>query len=123
MVYTDGIHLVADSLEELHSFAINIHLKPDWFQNHINHPHYKLWGIKVPSAIKNGAKPASPRKILSKSIKLGNEGLSPAKLMLKQLDAVLEMDGYFRNSEPRKLITELSKLIETPITQTKNGKD
>jgi len=31
MVYTDGIHLVADSLEELHEFAHKIGLKREWY--------------------------------------------------------------------------------------------
>ena len=32
MVYTDGVHLIADTLEELHAFAREMGLKPEWFQ-------------------------------------------------------------------------------------------
>jgi hypothetical protein len=40
-VRTDGTHLVADSLVELHKFAASIGLKREWFQNH-RIPHYDL---------------------------------------------------------------------------------
>lgn len=43
MVYTDGIHLVADSIEELHEFAQKIGLKRCWYQSH-RFKHYDLWG-------------------------------------------------------------------------------
>jgi hypothetical protein len=41
--YNFSCHLVADSLEELHSFALGVlGLKKAWFQNHPKHPHYDL---------------------------------------------------------------------------------
>ena len=55
MIYTDKIHLVADSLNELHCFAIKIGLKINWFQNNKKHPHYDIWGKMLIKAIKNGA--------------------------------------------------------------------
>jgi hypothetical protein len=43
MIYTDKIHLVADSINELHSFAENIGLKRYYFEGvHKGHPHYDL---------------------------------------------------------------------------------
>lgn len=39
MVYTDNIHLIADTVEELHAFAQSIGLKRCWFENH-RKPHY-----------------------------------------------------------------------------------
>jgi len=44
MTYTDRIHLVADSLVELHAFAEKIGLKRCYFENkrNKNHPHYDL---------------------------------------------------------------------------------
>ena len=43
MTYTDGIHLVADSLEELHEFASSIGIKRCWFHGmRKGHPHYDL---------------------------------------------------------------------------------
>lgn len=44
MVYYDGIHLAADTLDELHLFAGKVGLKREWFQNHPKHPHYDVWG-------------------------------------------------------------------------------
>ena len=42
-VYKDGIHLVADSLEELHAFAKGLCLPESWIQNKKReHPHYDL---------------------------------------------------------------------------------
>lgn len=41
MVYTDGIHLIADTLDELHKFAKQIGLNKCWFENH-RKPHYDL---------------------------------------------------------------------------------
>ena len=71
MVYTDKIHLVADTLEELHSFAANIGLKINWFQNHPNHPHYDIWGVVLKKAMSNGAIVISSKEliIISKNLK------------------------------------------------------
>lgn len=61
MVYTDGVHLIADSLEELHAFALSIGLKRCWFQNH-RHKHYDLTTRrKVLAAIEAGAWSVSTR--------------------------------------------------------------
>jgi len=45
MVYTDGIHLIADSVSELHSFARLIRLGSHWFHNSSRgkFPHYDLY--------------------------------------------------------------------------------
>jgi len=32
MTYTDGTRLIADTLEELHFFAREMGIKPEWFQ-------------------------------------------------------------------------------------------
>lgn len=43
MVYTDKVHLVADTIEELHNFANTIGLKRHFFEGvKKNHPHYDL---------------------------------------------------------------------------------
>lgn len=43
MIYTDGIHLVADSLQELHSFAVSIGLSRKYFHGiRRGHPHYDI---------------------------------------------------------------------------------
>ena len=43
MVYVDRVHMVADSLKELHSFAEKIGLKRHFFEGvRKGHPHYDL---------------------------------------------------------------------------------
>lgn len=43
MIYTDGIHLVADSLPELHAFAKRIGLQYYYYHGaERGHPHYDL---------------------------------------------------------------------------------
>lgn len=65
MTYTDGTHLVADTLEELHEFARRIGLKREWFQGHSDHPHYDtIASSKKQLAIKFGAVIKRPREIL-----------------------------------------------------------
>ena len=47
-------HLVADTVEELHSFAASLGLKRSWFQNKTM-PHYDLTSNKRRLAVKLGA--------------------------------------------------------------------
>jgi len=43
VIYTDGIHLAVDGLqEELHRFAQSVGLKREWFQDQPDHPHYDI---------------------------------------------------------------------------------
>src|SRR5437868_2961479 len=46
MVYTDGVHLTADSLDELYGYASQIGLNPDWidFMGKNIHPHFNICG-------------------------------------------------------------------------------
>lgn len=61
-VYTDGVHLVADTLDELHAFAVLVGLKRRWFQGR-RHPHYDLTSRgKVQLALFKGAKMISTRE-------------------------------------------------------------
>jgi len=64
MIYTDKTHLIADSLNELHAFAKEIGLKPEWFQDHEKHPHYDIWGGMITKAIKHGAIVVSGKEIV-----------------------------------------------------------
>lgn len=64
MVYTDGVHLVADTLDELHWFAKEIGLKREWFQDH-RHKHYDMTTqAKVRRALLRGAKMVSSQMIV-----------------------------------------------------------
>lgn len=48
MIYTDGIHLVADSLDELHSFALKIGLNRRYYEGvRKGHPHYDLTNSNI----------------------------------------------------------------------------
>lgn len=65
MTYTDGRHLVADSLKELHEFAQKMGLKREWFQDHPRHPHYDITTTnKLHKIVCNGALLVSPRTIV-----------------------------------------------------------
>lgn len=46
MVYTDGIHLTADSLDELYLYANKTGLNPAWidFMGRTIHPHFNICG-------------------------------------------------------------------------------
>ncbi len=48
-------HMVADTLDELHTFAAGIGLKREWFQDHPDHPHYDLRPSKWALAKRHGA--------------------------------------------------------------------
>jgi len=48
-------HLFADSLEELHLFALKISLNRRWFQNCPKYPHYDLTENKRKKAVLLGA--------------------------------------------------------------------
>jgi len=70
MIYTDGTHLAADTLAELHMFAVLIGLRRDWFQNHLRHPHYDLTTKRAAKrAMKRGAKLVSSRRVIQASHK------------------------------------------------------
>jgi hypothetical protein len=46
MLYTDGVHLIADSLHELYEYASKIGLNPEWihFMGRNIHPHFDICG-------------------------------------------------------------------------------
>jgi hypothetical protein len=55
--HTESCHLFADTLDELHDFAVNkLGLKRAWFQNAGSLPHYDLTGAKRIRAVLRGAK-------------------------------------------------------------------
>ena len=56
MIYTDGAHLIADSLDELSAYAIKINLNWDWlhFSGKNIHPHFDICG-KVRARIMDDA--------------------------------------------------------------------
>lgn len=52
---TQGCHMAADTLSELHTFALRLGLKRSWYQSK-SHPHYDLTPNKRARAVKAGAK-------------------------------------------------------------------
>lgn len=62
MVFTDGIHLIAEDVAELHRFARSIGLKACWFHSGSRHPHYDLL---------SGKSPERRRMILERAVEMG----------------------------------------------------
>jgi len=71
-VVTDGVHLAADSLVELHAFAMRLGLRRGWFHNRRDrkrpHPHYEVVSRgQLKLALVLGAKEVRPRELLAVS--------------------------------------------------------
>jgi hypothetical protein len=67
MVYTDRVHLIATTIEELHEFAGMIGLHRCYYRNprKKRHPHYDLMNERIIEiAIEHGAKVVSDREIV-----------------------------------------------------------
>jgi hypothetical protein len=74
MIYTDGTHLVADTEEELHTFAQKIGLKRKWYQCPDTHPHYDLTTRKKYREVLDlGVKIVEAREVLRISLSLLNK--------------------------------------------------
>ena len=67
MVYSDGIHLIASSIEELHQFAKTIGLHRCYFRNprKKRHPHYDIMSVEIHEQVfENGAQLATDKEIV-----------------------------------------------------------
>ena len=62
--YKQSCHLVADTVEELHYFAGRMRLKPAWFQDKPELPHYDLTSGMWLLAVKLGAIEINTYKIV-----------------------------------------------------------
>ena len=95
MVYTDKIHLVADTLAELLAFGRAMGLRPEWIQGwgkKLHNPHFLLIpDAMLVAALKRGAilvddikilKIALAMKVDDDSAKLLNELFAPSDLPL-----------------------------------------
>lgn len=58
-------HLVADSVQELHTFADQLGLKRAWFQEKTMYPHYDVTVNVRVRALQLGAQPGDKRTIIS----------------------------------------------------------
>lgn len=84
-------HLVADSLDELHTFAAKLGLKRRWFQLVASYPHYDIPVDLRGKALQLGAKIANRRQIILAArqlkaeyesrfgVHIGKEGIFPQK--------------------------------------------
>lgn len=63
MTYTDGTHLVADTLHELHEFAKKIGLRREKYLT-TPHPQYELTGPVLEIALKSGCERITPNELL-----------------------------------------------------------
>lgn len=63
-------HLMADTLEELHSFASTIGVKKCWFHSSASYPHYDITIEKKLLALKYGAAIADRKTIITCGKKL-----------------------------------------------------
>lgn len=69
-------HLMADSLEELHNFALHIGVKRCWFHRSASYPHYDVTVEVRTRAIIYGAVPTERQKIIECGRKLKLELLN-----------------------------------------------
>lgn len=64
--WRESCHLIADTLEELHTFAASIGMRRAWFQNDSRLPHYDLNSKRRGVAVRQGAVQLSRREFVSK---------------------------------------------------------
>ena len=64
MIYTDKIHLIADTQNELHQFAINVGISRHWFDPNPKHPHYDIPKKKLDDILKQNVKLISSKEIV-----------------------------------------------------------
>jgi signal recognition particle subunit SEC65 len=88
-------HLVADSLEELHTFASLLGLKPDWFQRKTLYPHYDVTTRLRERALELGAVAANKRVVVVR-----------AKALRQQLNEIAKAENDGSSSRGEVLCTE-----------------
>lgn len=66
-------HLVADTLEELHQFAVLLGLKREWFQDSASYPHYDIILEQRDRALLMGATLGTRRQIITAAKNLKHE--------------------------------------------------
>lgn len=103
MIYTDGIHLVGTTAEELHRFAEKIKLKRCWFKSHIRHPHYDLMLL-----------PRSRRIMLLRALKAGAIAVT-AKHIVRMFKERKLYSSYhsvwIENSGSRKMFKDIANYM------------
>jgi hypothetical protein len=82
-------HLMADTLEELHAFARQLGMRPEWFQDHPRHPHYDLTEGKRYRALHLGARSIDHRELPEA---LAHKTPAPRLLFTASRDGITEAD-------------------------------
>ncbi len=77
MIYTDGIHLIGESIDEIHAFAKSIGLKKCWFHHRVDRlrPHYDLVNKKRLPLIDSHGEKFSDKAIRYGALKIGTRKL------------------------------------------------
>ncbi|RJX77854.1 DUF4031 domain-containing protein [Pseudomonas sp. LS-2] len=86
---SEWCHMVADTLDELHSFALKIGLRRQWFQSSASYPHYDIKLAVRSRAIQLGAVPGTRKQIIECAKKLKVEH------QLSKTDTTVQMDLLF----------------------------
>jgi hypothetical protein len=71
-------HLIADSVEELLEFAVNMGLWPEWFQPKSS-PHFDLTAAARETAIRHGAIPLPQREFVKKLREIRQNGIQSSE--------------------------------------------
>jgi len=91
-------HLVADSLDELHVFALRIGLRRSWFQGRASFPHYDVTTEVRERALHAGAVASGKTQMLTAARKLKAEMAASASqistpVVSKQTLPLFELQG------------------------------
>jgi hypothetical protein len=107
--------MVADSVEELKVFAVNIGLKKEWFQDKPGHPHFDLTAAKRAKAVAAGAIELNDKEYLAKVSSVSKCTLRWCKSGIKARIRVSENigDGSFATDICIECVRALG--IPTPI--------
>lgn len=65
MVYTDGIHLIASTIQELQRFIATAKLPQQHLNSATYFPHYRITEDYLTTAIEAGAKEVTPERLLA----------------------------------------------------------
>lgn len=101
-------HLVADSISELHSFAAQLGLKREWFQDKTMYPHYDVTVSIQQRALSLGARAGDKRAIITCAKRLRVELTDHRRLEHEHGNAAEEV---FARVEP----AECSKLAQQSL--------
>ena len=86
-------HMVADSLEELHTMADRIGIRRQWFQD-TRHPHYDISKGKRHLAILAGAQEADERQVVETALLCRENSWLATLDDPEVVDAILREAGY-----------------------------